>query len=150
MMGKPSRAYPFTFGTASQEESVPWKTTSPMSLRLEFVHAVLAHRRSIRDACRGFGISERTGHKWLARFAHEGEAGLVDRPHTPHTCAHQLAPSLAEAILALRHEHPTWGPRKLRAYLGWKRPTIPWPAPSTIGGLLARHPPVRRGPRGGP
>jgi len=55
-------------------------------------------------------------------------------------------------ILALRHAHPTWGPRKLRAYLDWKRPDTLWPAASTIGALLHRHGLVRprRRPGGGP
>lgn len=123
-----------------------------MSLRLQFVHEVHRGQRPITEVCRGYGISEKTGHKWLARFCTEGPAGLVDRSHTRHTFAHQLAPHLADAILALRHQHPTWGPRKLHAYLARKRPTIMWPAPSTIGALLARHQLVRprRRPGGGP
>lgn len=131
---------------------MPWITTSPMSLRLQFVQEVHRGRRSIRDACRGFAISEKTGYKWLARFATEGPDGLADRLRTRHTFAHQLTPAVAAAILALRHTHPTWGPRKLRASLERTRPRTDWPAPSTIGALLARHGLVRprRRPGGGP
>jgi putative transposase len=123
-----------------------------MSLRLEFVHAVRQHRCPIADVCRAYGISEKTGHKWLARFFADGPAGLADRSHARHTVAHQLVPDLAEVILALRHRHPTWGPRKLRAYLARTRPQTAWPAPSTIGLLLHRHQLVRprRRPGGGP
>lgn len=123
-----------------------------MSLRLDFVHAVHQRRRPITELCRGFQISEKTAHKWLARFAAEGEAGLVDRPPIAHACPHQLSAPLAAAILSLRHQHPTWGPRKLRAYLERKRPGMAWPAPSTIGTLLNRHGLVhpRRRPGGGP
>ena len=49
---------------------MPWPTQTPMSQRLEFIHAVL-HRapgESIIDICRQIGISEKTGHKWLTRF----------------------------------------------------------------------------------
>ena len=131
---------------------MPWTTTSPMSLRLQFVQEVHCGRRSIREACRGFDISEKTGYKWLVRFATEGADGLVDRPHTRHTFAQQLTPAVAAAILALRHTHPTWGPRKLRAYLDRTRPRTAWPAASTIGALLHRHGLVRprRRPGGGP
>jgi putative transposase len=123
-----------------------------MSLRLEFVQCVHRGRHPITEVCRAFGISEKTGHKWLARFAAEGPAGLTDRPHTPHTIAHRLAPALADAILALRRAHPTWGPRKLHAYLTRRRPATTWPAPGTIGRLLVRHAlvPPRRRPGGGP
>jgi putative transposase len=125
---------------------------SPMSLRLEFVHEVLRHRRTITEVCHVFSISEKTAYKWLARFAQDGEAGLADRSHTPHTCAHHLALPLAEAIVTLRHTHPTWGPRKLRAYLQRTRPRTVWPAPSTIGELLHRRGLVHRPrrPGGGP
>lgn len=123
-----------------------------MSMRLEFVHMVHRRRHPITEVCRAFGISEKTGHKWLARFAADGEAGLVDRPPIAHVVRHQLAPTVAAAILACRTRHPTWGPRKLRAYLDRTRPRTAWPAPSTIGALLHRHGLVhaRRRPGGGP
>jgi len=131
---------------------VPWTTISPMSLRWEFVQTVHRRRHPIAEVCGAFGISEKTGYKWLARFAAEGKEGLADRDHTPHTVAHQLAPRVAEQILACRHAHRTWGPRKLRAYLDATRPGTVWPAPSTIGALLHRHGLVRarRRPGGGP
>ena len=131
---------------------MPWTMTSPMSLRLDFVHSVHQRRRPITELCRGFHISEKTGHKWLARFAAEGELGLVDRRPIAHTFPHQLMLPVVEAILALRQLHPTWGPRKLRAYLDRTRPRTAWPASSTIGALLRRHGLVRhrRRPGGGP
>jgi len=123
-----------------------------MSLRLEFVHTVHRRRHPITEVCRAFGISEKTGHKWLARFAAAGAAGLEDRPPIAQTYPHQLAPPVAAALLACRHAHPTWGPRKLRAVLARTHPHTTWPAPSTIGALLHRsglvHP--RRRPGGGP
>lgn len=131
---------------------MPWTTASPMSLRLEFVRTVHRRRHPITEVCRAFGISEKTGHKWLARFAAAGEAGLADRPPIAHTAPHQLAPSVVAALLACRHAHPTWGPRKLRAYLARRDPRTSWPAPSTIGTLLTRAGLVRsrRRPGGGP
>lgn len=131
---------------------MPWSTTSLMTSRQEFVRWVHRRRYPVAEVCRGFGISEKTGYKWLARFAREGPAGLLDRSHRPHTLAHQLTALLAEEILRVRDAHPTWGPRKLRAYLDTTQPTLTWPAPSTIGALLARHGCVRprRRPGGGP
>jgi transposase InsO family protein len=131
---------------------VPWTTATPMSQRHDFVRLAHQGRHPITEVCVAFGISEKTGHKWLARFAAAGVAGLVDRSHAPHRMPHQLAASLTEAILALRAAHPTWGPRKLRARLGDTRPDLPWPATSTIGALLHRRGLVRphRRPGGGP
>ena len=119
---------------------MPWQTESLMSQRLEFVRAVL-HRApgtSIRDVCRTCGITEKTGHKWLARYGAGGPAALADRSHAPHTPAHQIAPPLVAAILALREAQPTWGARKLREVLRREQPESAWPAASTITTLLKR------------
>jgi putative transposase len=42
-------------------------------------------------------------------------------------------------ICALRAEHPTWGPKKLKAWLQKQEPRGGWPALSTIGDLLQRR-----------
>ena len=119
---------------------MPWSTPALMSQRLEFVRAVL-HRppgQSIRDVCRLTGITEKTGHKWLARYGDDGPAALADRSHAPHTPGHQVARPLVAAIVALRESQPTWGARKLREVLGREQPEHVWPAPSTITTLLKR------------
>lgn len=119
---------------------MPWHTESPMSQRLEFVRAVLhrASGQSIRDVCRATGIAEKTGHKWLQRYGTGGPEALQDRSHAPHRPAHQIAPPLVTAILALREDQPTWGARKLREVLQREQPEQTWPAASTITTLLKR------------
>jgi putative transposase len=119
---------------------MPWRSKCPMSQRLDFVHAVL-HRRpgeSIRELCHAAGVSERVGHKWLARYGVGGPAALADRSHAPQRPAHQVAPALVEQIIALREQQPTWGGRKLREVLAREAPGEDWPAPSTITTLLKR------------
>src|SRR5262245_60652529 len=119
---------------------MPWRSESLMSQRLEFVEAVL-HRapgQSIRDVCRTTGISERVGHKWLARFASGGPAALADRSHAPQVPAHKLPRAVVDAVVALREQQPAWGARKLRDVLRREQPTVGWPAASTITTLLKR------------
>lgn len=118
---------------------MPWSNVTPMSQRLEFVQLVHRGRHRMVEACCMFGISEKTGYKWLARFAAGGVAALADRSHAPRCPAHQLAPMVIAELVALRTRHPTWGPRKLRQRLVTLQPTVAWPAPSTIGALLTRH-----------
>jgi len=50
--------------------------------------AVLARtgRFTISDLCRDFGISRKTGHKYLHRYESEGRAGLNERSRRPKTC----------------------------------------------------------------
>ena len=67
-----------------------------------------------------------------------------------------VAEELLEACLALRRQHPTWGPEKVKAALERRSPGRPWPAASTIGarfdreGLTVRRRLRRRTPPGGP
>lgn len=119
---------------------MPWQSTSLMSQRSEFIHAVL-HRapgQSILAVCRTVGISEKTGHKWLRRFEAGGPEALDDRSHAPHQPAHQVPPDQVDRICAVREAHPTWGARKLREVLAHEHPAQSWPAASTITTVLRR------------
>jgi transposase InsO family protein len=110
-----------------------------MDERTQFIAARLAGDETMSVLCRRFGISRKTGYQLWARYESEGPAGLRARSHAPHQPAHAVAAEVAQAILALRAQHPRWGPRKLRAWLQPRRAGPPWPAASTIGVLLQRH-----------
>lgn len=110
-----------------------------MSQREEFIRLVHQRRHPITELCIAFGISEKTGHKWLSRFHREGVVGLADRSHVPHLAPHQISSRVRREITRLREAHPTWGARKLRVVLARSSPEITWPAPSTIGQLLRRE-----------
>jgi putative transposase len=111
-------------------------------------------RRFIEDHAHGlydmtelsarYGISRKTGYKWLARFEAEGRPGLVDRSHAPHACPHRISRGVAQLIVAARRAHPTWGPRKLLDWLEPRHPALVFPAASTAGDLLARRGLVKR------
>lgn len=110
-----------------------------MSQREKFIDLVQQRRYPVTELCNAFGISEKTGYKWINRFEREGRAGLADRSHAPREAPHQLSRSVKKAVITLREQHPTWGPRKLRAVLERKEPDMSWPAASTIGELLRRE-----------
>jgi transposase InsO family protein len=86
-----------------------------------------------------YGISRKTGYKWLARFEAEGRPGLADRSHAPHHCPHRIERAVAQLIVSARHAHPSWGPRKLVDWLAPRYPDVVFPAASTVGDLLARR-----------
>jgi transposase InsO family protein len=115
---------------------MPWSIPDLMSIRLEFVAEVLAHRQPITRLCAQYGISEKTGYKWLARFKVGGPAALVDASSRPAGCPWHTPAAQRDAVCALRRAHPTWGARKLRAVLQDQQPAVSWPAPSTITTLL--------------
>ena len=115
-----------------------WKECDRVSLRQEFVSLASAEGVNFTTLCHRFGISRKTGYKWVSRFSAEGEAGLADRTRRPHTFRSPTASEIEEAVLLLRDEHPAWGGRKIRRRLqdlGCKEV----PAASTITAILHRH-----------
>jgi transposase InsO family protein len=110
-----------------------------MSERLRFIQACLNRTEPISAICARFGISEKTGQKWLGRFRAEGPAGLSDRSHAPQQPRCQMAPEVVARLVQLRKQHPKYGPTKLRDWLVQHEPATRWPAPSSIGALLARQ-----------
>jgi putative transposase len=116
-----------------------WKETRAMEERMRFVDAVVENSETFAAACRRFGVSRKTGYKWLARYRAEGVEGLKDQSRAPLHHAQAMTARIAELCLAVRRAHPTWGPIKVKAWLEQHRPRIEWPAASTIGALFDRE-----------
>jgi putative transposase len=117
---------------------MPWRETCQMDERTQFIARVLAGEDEMTALCREYGISRKTGYKWLGRYRGEGAAGLRERSHAPvrHGQAHDVA--VVQAVLGLR-ERWGWGPKKLRVKLGALHPELAVPAASTIGDWLRRE-----------
>lgn len=117
---------------------MPWKATCIMDERLEFIADCLRKEEPMSALCAAYGISRKTGYKWLERYLADPAQGLLDRSRAPHQCDWRLDEAIASRIVALRRRHPHWGPRKLLAILSRENPDVDWPAASTAGELLRR------------
>lgn len=116
-----------------------WMETCAVDERMRLVMAAEAGEEAFAAVCRRFGVSRRVGYKWVGRYAGEGVAGLVDRSRAPVGHPQALSGEIAEACLAVRRAHPTWGPAKVRGALERRTPGQAWPAASTIGSLFDRE-----------
>jgi len=116
-----------------------WTETGVVDERMRFMIAVEARRESFATVCRQFGVSRKTGYKWLARYQETGVAGLVDRSRAPLHHPQTIPPGIAEHCLQVRRTHPTWGPVKVRAWLARRQPQTKWPAASSIGEVFDRE-----------
>ena len=117
---------------------MPWKLTFPEDQRVQFIVEAIYGESSIADLCRSFSISRKTAYKWLARYEQEGAVGLTDRSRAPHDHPNALDAAVADRLVAVRQKHPTWGARKLLAWLGAREPDLQLPAVSTASALLKR------------
>ncbi len=118
---------------------MPWKETCPMDERLKFIADCLKDEWSLSDLCQYYGISRKSGYKWLARYLAEGPSGLHDRSRAPNHHPNAVHKMIQDRIVAFRAEHPHWGPRKLVHRLRQLEPDTRWPAPSTVGEILKRY-----------
>lgn len=117
---------------------MPWQEVLIMSQRREFVMFAGAEEANVSALCARYGISRKTGYKWLRRFGAVGGAGLQDRSRRPQRVSHKTADAVEQAVIELRRKHPAWGARKLSTRLK----TLGHdgiPAPSTVHGILVRH-----------
>ena len=106
---------------------------------IRFVSLAKTARYTLTALCEQFGISRKTGYKYLARFKAEGFKGLRVRSHGTLSCPHQTAGKIEEMVKAERALHQTWGPKKLREVLRTKHGLESPPACSTIGEVLRRN-----------
>jgi len=117
---------------------MPWRESTPMDERLRFVQDVHRPGWSIAELCRRYGVSRKTGYKWLAAYERAGPAGLADGSHRPSTCPHATAPEIVRLILQLQRRY-TWGARKVRQLLLERVPAAQVPTKTTVHRILERH-----------
>jgi transposase InsO family protein len=91
------------------------------------------------ELCARYGISRKTGYKWVGRFLQGGYSALGDKSRRPQTCAHRTAAAKEDVILDIRRHHPFWGAKKLLKLCRRRQPKWTWPARSTTCSILKRN-----------
>src|SRR5271156_4707811 len=94
-----------------------WRENCAMDERMKFIGDHLLESWTMTELCERYGISRKTGYKWLERYRLGGAGGLMERPCAPLAHGRATPASLVEAIVGLRRERPSWGPRKIVAKL---------------------------------
>lgn len=108
-----------------------------MKLRHEFVLRALEPDRNVAELCRQFGVSRKTGYKWLRRFQEGGIEALSDMSRRPHKSSRASGEAVLR-VVELRAKHPRWGPRKLRSVLLRALPEAEVPSQRTIARIIER------------
>ena len=85
---------------------------SAIGERTRFVRAALKHLKPFTVPCQIFGISRRTGYKWLQRFQQEGRAGLARPLASPAPFAATHVAVLASARAPAPPPLPALGRKK--------------------------------------
>ncbi len=118
---------------------MPWKEVKPMDEKVLFIADHLREQGNFSQLCERYGISRKTGYKWLCRYRAQGVEGLDERSRRPHTCAGEVPYAIRQAILELRDQaRDLLGPKKIQALLAQRYSDQPIPAKTTIYNILKR------------
>src|SRR5205823_4750100 len=115
---------------------MPWREISPREQRREFVREYESELFTMTELAAQYGISRKTGYKWLDRYDAAGALGLHDRSRRPHASPHATDPELLAMLIRLRQCHPRWGAKKLLVVAARQAPKAVWPCPATVAAHL--------------
>lgn len=118
---------------------MPWMETCPVKEKMRFVVTHGTGLYTMTELCERFGVSRKTGYKWVGRFGEEGPAGLSDRDRRPHHSPNQTTDEIRTLLIEARRQHPRWGPEKLLDVVGRNHPELELPARSTVAAILKRE-----------
>jgi len=115
---------------------MPWKETNKVDQRIEFVNLSLKEIMTHTELCREFGITRKTGYKWLRRFENGGYPALVDMSRKPRSHAQQLTEEEIITIIKLKQNFPNWGAKKIAKLMERSNKTERIPSISSINRVL--------------
>ena len=118
---------------------MPWKDASVQEERFRFVEDWRSGGWSLATLCRSYGVTRKTGYKWIERYQVGGLNGLCDASRAPRHHPNAIALEMEDRLIAVRERYPLWGARKIRAWLEREEPELELPAVSTIGALLKQN-----------
>ncbi len=96
---------------------MPWKNSSSLLERERFVLEALREVEGFERLCGRYGISRKTGYKWLSRYRARGFEGLREHSRQPRVCSRSKPAYWKRRVIDLRKEHPHWGAKKLHPML---------------------------------
>src|SRR3990172_7956818 len=103
---------------------MPWSETDRMEQRAQFVLDALRGHFTMSELCYRYGVSRKTGYKWIARYHGEGAQGCNDRLRSPRNHPNKTRALIVQQLMRARRKHPGWGPRTLQAYLVEQHPDV--------------------------
>lgn len=105
------------FQSKQRRLKMPWNIKETSLMRLEFVEQALSKKFHMKTLCKKYGISLKTGYKWLKRYKNEGIEGLSDRSKMPRSRPNITSDEQVNLILQKQEQYPVWKARKLRQVL---------------------------------
>jgi len=116
---------------------MPWKEVKPMEQRVLFVADWIREIYSFSELCQRYGVSRKTGYKWIKRFRLSGFDGLNEVSRKPGHSPSQTPYPIQQAIIEYRRRgRMILGPKKIQVLLQQRFPSERPPSKTTIYKIL--------------
>ena len=118
---------------------MPWKEVKPMDEKVLFIADYLRQQANFSQLCEHYGVSRKTGYKWVARYRQQGTDGLEERSRRPNVSSTVTPYTIQKAILELRvQQRDAPGAKKIQALLMRQFEASMVPSKTTIYNILHR------------
>lgn len=118
---------------------MPWKETTTMEQKVEFICEWRTGKYSITELCNSFNISRPTAYKLIKRFEKEGIEGLNKKSSGHQNHPFKTKDVIEKNILQIKEKHKLWGAKKVRRLLFNVCDEKDIPSVVTVHNILARH-----------
>ena len=116
-----------------------WETYKVEEQRLQVVVAYLNGEVTMTALCKQYGISRKTGYKWVQRYQEHGKQGLQDLSRAPHNPHSHYDREIMDRAIDLKMIKNKWGPKKIAWKLGEYYPDVQWPSPTRLYQIFKEH-----------
>ena len=118
---------------------MPFKETCAVEERIALFRDYETGVFTVSELCRRHGISRETFYVWKRRRESGDPRWFEELSHAAASCPHATSDWVADRVIAVRQRFPSFGPKKIKAWLERHSPEVNWPAASTIGDILKRE-----------
>jgi transposase InsO family protein len=118
---------------------MPWKETTTMEQKVEFICEWLTEKYTITELCKAFEISRPTAYRLIHNYEKIGIEGLLEKSKAPRTHPNKTKKEIEDKILKLKGRHKRWGAKKLHKLLYNHFTDAEIPSVLTVHNILLRN-----------
>lgn len=118
---------------------MPWKETTTMDQKIEFICEWRTGKYTITELCKAFEISRPTAYKLIHRLETYGIEGFKDMSKSPKNHPNKTKDCVEQKIIELKEKHNLWGAKKIRKLLFNDCYAEDIPSVVTVHNILSRH-----------
>jgi transposase InsO family protein len=118
---------------------MPWKDTTTMEQKVEFICEWLSGKYTISELCRSYGVSRPSAYLLISRYEKSGIEGLLDKSTAPRDHPNKTPKEVELRILSLKKKYRRWGAKKISKLLFHFFTEDEIPSVVTIHKILSKH-----------